>query len=278
MRIPGRPAPRRRPPRHRSASPRAPPAWPQFRGPNGAGVADDATLPVTWSTTEHVAWTADLPGRGWSSPIVWGDRVFVTSAVNANAFKAPGKGIFGNDYAAELEKQGLSEAEIVKKLVDRDIELASESGDISYVVAALDAKTGKVALAARSASRAAAGRPPSQEHLRVRDAGHRRRAPLRVVRRQRRRLLLHARRHAAVVADLEAAADLSRLRHRVVAGRPRRPRLPAARQRRRVVPRRARRQDRQGRSGPSSAPISTRGSPRAGRRRSSGRTISAPRS
>ena len=67
----------------------------------------------------------------------------MTSAVNANAFKAPGKGIFGNDYAAELEKQGLSEADIVKKLVDRDIELASESGDISYVVAALDARTGK---------------------------------------------------------------------------------------------------------------------------------------
>ncbi len=120
-----------------------PAAWPQFRGPSASGIADDATLPLSWSTTEHVAWTADLPGRGWSSPIVWGDRVFVTSAVNANAFKAPGKGIFGNDYAAELEKQGLSEADIVKKLVNRDIELASESGDISYVVAALDARTGK---------------------------------------------------------------------------------------------------------------------------------------
>ena len=72
--------------------PRVRPAWPQFRGPNGAGVADDATLPVTWSATEHVAWTVDLPGRGWSSPIVWGDRVFVTSAVNTNAFKAPWQG------------------------------------------------------------------------------------------------------------------------------------------------------------------------------------------
>jgi outer membrane protein assembly factor BamB len=121
-----------------------PPAWPQFRGPGGAGVADGETLPLTWTTTEHVAWVADLPGRGWSSPIVWGDRVFVTAAVGTKAFKAPGKGIFGNDYAAELEKQGLSEAEIVKKLVDRDIELASESGAISYVVAALDAKSGRV--------------------------------------------------------------------------------------------------------------------------------------
>ena len=224
----------------------SPAAWPQFRGPNGAGIADDATLPVSWSTTEHVAWTADLPGRGWSSPIVWGDRVFVTSAVNTNAFKAPGKGIFGNDYAAELEKQGLSEDEIVKKLVARDIELASESGTISYVVAALDAKTGKVVWQ-REAHR---GPPPGGRHRKNTYAsetpatdGER---ALRLVRRQRRRLLLHARRHAALVADVAAAADLPRLRDGLVAGRPRRARLPAPRQRRRVVLRRARREDRQG--------------------------------
>jgi len=138
----------------------SPAAWPQFRGPNASGIADDASLPVKWTATEHVAWTADLPGRGWSSPIVWGDRVFVTSAVNTNAFKQPSKGIFGNDYAAELEKQGLSEAEVVKKLVDRDIELASESGAISYVVAALDARTGKIVWQ-REAHR---GPPPGGRH------------------------------------------------------------------------------------------------------------------
>jgi outer membrane protein assembly factor BamB len=138
----------------------APAAWPQFRGPGGAGVADGAALPERWSTTENVAWVADVPGRGWSSPIVWGDRVFVTTAVNANAFKAPSMGIFGNDYAAELEKQGLSEAEIVKRLVNRDIELAAESGDISYLVLALDATTGTVAWR-REARRAP---PPGGRH------------------------------------------------------------------------------------------------------------------
>ena len=137
-----------------------PPAWPQFRGPGGAGVADGSTLPITFSTTENVAWVAEIPGRGWSSPIVWGDRVFVTTAVNANAFKAASPGIFGNDSAAELEKQGLSEAEIVKKLVNRDIELASESGDIRYLVMALDAKTGKV-IWQREARR---GPPPGGRH------------------------------------------------------------------------------------------------------------------
>src|SRR5215216_2328570 len=81
--------------------------WPQFRGPGGTAVADTAALPVTWSAKDNVAWVTELPGRGWSSPIVHGDRVFVTSAVNAGAFKAPSTGIFGNDYAAQLEKQGL---------------------------------------------------------------------------------------------------------------------------------------------------------------------------
>ena len=53
--------------------------WPQFRGAGGAGVADDASLPQQWSATDNVAWVFDIPGRGWSSPIVWRDRVFVTT-------------------------------------------------------------------------------------------------------------------------------------------------------------------------------------------------------
>ena len=118
--------------------------WPRFRGPDGAGVADGSTLPQNWSTTTNVAWSLDVPGRGWSSPIVWRDRVFLTSAVNSGAFKAPSTGIYGNDYAAELQKQGLSDDEILKKVVNRDIELTTESGDISYVVMAVDAKSGKV--------------------------------------------------------------------------------------------------------------------------------------
>jgi outer membrane protein assembly factor BamB len=129
-----------------SASPAragGPGEWPQFRGPGGAGIADDSTLPEQWSTADNVAWAVDLPGRGWSSPIVWRDRVFVTTALSPGAFKAPSTGIFGNDYAAELQKQGLSDEEILKKVVNRDIELSDEGGEISYVVLGLDAKTGK---------------------------------------------------------------------------------------------------------------------------------------
>lgn len=55
--------------------------WPQFRGARSDGLAEGATLPETWSPTENVVWKRDLPGWGWSSPVVWGERIFVTAAV-----------------------------------------------------------------------------------------------------------------------------------------------------------------------------------------------------
>ena len=124
--------------------------WPQFRGPGGAGLADDSALPEQWSATRNIAWSTEIPGHGWSSPIVWRDRVFVTTAVSPGAFKAPSAGIYGNDYAAELQKQGLSDQEIMKRVVGRDIELTSETGEIKYMVLALDAKTGNVSWSAEA--------------------------------------------------------------------------------------------------------------------------------
>jgi outer membrane protein assembly factor BamB len=58
-----------------SASP-----WPRFRGPNGAGVANDKDIPIHWNHQEGVLWKIELPGLGNSSPIIWGDRLFVQSA------------------------------------------------------------------------------------------------------------------------------------------------------------------------------------------------------
>jgi len=52
--------------------------WTRFRGVNGTGVSDSTTLPTTWSDTENIAWKVELPGAGSSSPIVTGDRIFVT--------------------------------------------------------------------------------------------------------------------------------------------------------------------------------------------------------
>jgi outer membrane protein assembly factor BamB len=57
--------------------------WPQFRGPRAGVAADDPRLPDRWTTTENVAWRIDVPGRSWSSPVVWNDHVFVVTAINA---------------------------------------------------------------------------------------------------------------------------------------------------------------------------------------------------
>jgi outer membrane protein assembly factor BamB len=119
-------------------------AWPQFRGPSGAGILSAGKLPTSWSTKENVAWSVEIKGRGWSSPVAWNNTVFVTSAISPGAFKAPQTGIFGNDYVAELAKQGLSEDEVVKKVISRDVELTSESGDIRYMIYAFDAASGKL--------------------------------------------------------------------------------------------------------------------------------------
>ena len=55
--------------------------WAEFRGPTGQGHADGTKLPTEWSSTKNVAWKQDIPGLGWSSPIVVGDRIFLTTAV-----------------------------------------------------------------------------------------------------------------------------------------------------------------------------------------------------
>lgn len=57
--------------------------WPQFRGADGAGIRADATIPLEWGSRKNIAWKADLPGGGSSSPIIVGDRVFVTCFTGA---------------------------------------------------------------------------------------------------------------------------------------------------------------------------------------------------
>jgi outer membrane protein assembly factor BamB len=68
--------------------------WPQFRGPAAGVVADDPALPDFWSETDNVVWKASIPGLGWSSPVVWGDHIFLTSAVSAGQEVAPVKGLY----------------------------------------------------------------------------------------------------------------------------------------------------------------------------------------
>src|SRR5262245_3612838 len=60
------------------AQPRPDSEWRQFRGPNGQGVSQAAGLPTTWSADRNVAWKTPLPGPGGSSPVVFGQHIYVT--------------------------------------------------------------------------------------------------------------------------------------------------------------------------------------------------------
>jgi len=72
--------------------------WTQFRGANATGIGEGKNLPDRWSATENVAWKCDIPGRGWSSPVVWGDKLFLTTVVNSGESEEPKKGLyFGGD-------------------------------------------------------------------------------------------------------------------------------------------------------------------------------------
>lgn len=55
--------------------------WPQWRGPNSAGVSTEVGLPIEWNDTKNVLWKIAIPGRGHSSPIVWNGRIFLTSSI-----------------------------------------------------------------------------------------------------------------------------------------------------------------------------------------------------
>lgn len=55
--------------------------WPQWRGPNGSGISNEKNLPVEWSADKNVQWKTPLPGRGHSSPVVWGNRIFLTTDI-----------------------------------------------------------------------------------------------------------------------------------------------------------------------------------------------------
>ena len=73
---------------------------PQFLSGRQAASGAKVHPPERWSATENVAWKADLPGLGWSSPIVWGNRVFVTTCVNTGKSAAPRKGLYLEDLDA----------------------------------------------------------------------------------------------------------------------------------------------------------------------------------
>ena len=111
--------------------------WAQYRGPGSNGIAEDPRLPDHWSATENVKWRVDVPGVGWSSPIVWGDRIFLTSVISADSKEAPKKGLyFGGERPIPTDEH-------------------------RWMVYAVDFKTGKI-LWEKEVQRSA---PPASRHL-----------------------------------------------------------------------------------------------------------------
>ena len=138
----------------------AEPEWPRFRGPDANPVVAKGRLPEKWSKTENVEWVAEIAGRGWSSPIVNGSNVFVTTVTTEGKSKTPQIGTeYSNEYVAELMKQGLSEQEVLKRVTARDIELPKEVM-LHYYLYCLDIQTGKVVWKREFYS----GQPPGGRH------------------------------------------------------------------------------------------------------------------
>src|SRR5580704_16841725 len=136
------------------------PEWPGFRGPSSNPSALNSNLPDKWSKTSNIEWTATLPGLGWSSPIVASRNIFVTTVTTDGKAKQPQVGTdYSNDYAAELQKQGLKDQEIMDRLNARDFELPNEVS-LHYLLYSIDLESGKV----NWKREFYAGRPPGGRH------------------------------------------------------------------------------------------------------------------
>lgn len=104
--------------------------WPQFRGPAGDGHSPARNVPVRWSDTENIAWRTPIPGRGWSSPVVEGDSIWLTTAIVEEASAEERK----QKLAAVPNANGL---EVAGKVVLRALCLDRKSGQITRDVALL---------------------------------------------------------------------------------------------------------------------------------------------
>lgn len=79
------------------------PSWPQWRGPGGSGIAASADVPLEWNgeTGRNISWKTAIEGRGHSSPVVWGDRIFLTTAIEGEVLpgaKAPAHTMEGEEF------------------------------------------------------------------------------------------------------------------------------------------------------------------------------------
>jgi outer membrane protein assembly factor BamB len=97
--------------------------WPQWRGPDGQGVSTEKNLPTEWSATKNVQWKTPIPGRGHSSPIVWGKRIFLTTSIEGPVVAGAGavKHIRAGQVFVHPDSVGADHSHTLKVLcLDRD--------------------------------------------------------------------------------------------------------------------------------------------------------------
>lgn len=114
-------------------------SWPSFRGPKASGLAENQNLPERWDakTGENILWRIPIPGLAHSSPVVWGDRVFVTSAISSKAGATFKPGLYGDGDASE------------------------DRSPHKWVLYAIDTRTGKIAWERVAAE----GAPRNKRHI-----------------------------------------------------------------------------------------------------------------
>ena len=124
--------------------------WAQFRGPNGAGISTQKGIPIKWTAKDY-AWQVKLPGTGHSSPIVWEDRVVVTSAANKGEKRfiecyhtKTGKSIWSNELGGTTHpKHGLNSFASATPVTDGKKVYVSWGDNDEYFIIAHDFKNGK---------------------------------------------------------------------------------------------------------------------------------------
>lgn len=117
--------------------------WPQFRGPQANPVADGMNLPTDWNLEDNLKWSVEIPGRGWSCPIVADNKVFVTTVVADREPKPAEVGTaYSNDYVAELAAEGLSGEEINRRVIERDFEMPADVS-LTYWLHCIDLSSGQ---------------------------------------------------------------------------------------------------------------------------------------
>jgi outer membrane protein assembly factor BamB len=92
--------------------------WPGWRGPGGQGISTETNLPTEWDATKNVRWKTEIPGRGHSSPIVWGERIVLTTSFEGEALPdaKPPKHLLGNEVFVHPDSTGGNRRQTLKVL------------------------------------------------------------------------------------------------------------------------------------------------------------------